>query len=143
VDSPPGSTGTMAVIGVGTDLVEVERIRAALQRRDGLRRRLYTEVELSYAERHRDPMPHLAARFAAKEAVMKALGQGMDRMSFQEIGVVRDDDGRPSVELTGRAAEVASLAGVVDWHVTLTHTATLAQAVAIAVGGSAPSGGAT
>jgi holo-[acyl-carrier protein] synthase len=83
-------------------------------------------------------MPHLAARFAAKESVMKALGHGMDRMSFTEIEVVRDDAGRPSVVLSGRAAGVAEEVGVRQWHLTMTHTSTLAQAVAIAVGVLAP-----
>jgi holo-[acyl-carrier protein] synthase len=126
------------VLGVGTDLVDVERIRAALGRQAGLRDRLFTTDELRYAERHRDPMPHLAARFAAKESVMKALGHGMDRMSFTEIEVVRDDAGRPSVVLSGRAAGVAEEVGVRQWHLTMTHTSTLAQAVAIAVGVLAP-----
>jgi len=122
------------VVGVGTDLVDVARVRAALGRQEGLKERLFTEAEWAYAHRHRDPMPHLAARFAAKEAVMKALGRGMDAMSFHEIGVVRDADGRPSVELSGRAARVAADAGVAGWQVSLTHTAELAQAVAVAVG---------
>lgn len=134
--SPTDVSGLPGVIGVGTDLVEVERVRAALARHDGLRDRLFTPAEWDYAERHRDPMPHLAARFAAKEAVMKALGHGMDTMSFHEIGVVRNGDGRPSVELDGRAAEVAVGAGVSEWRLSLTHTTTLAQAVAIAIGSS-------
>jgi holo-[acyl-carrier protein] synthase len=127
-------TGLAHVIGVGTDLVDVDRVRAALERQEGLRQRLFTEAEWEYSARHRDPMPHLAGRFAAKEAVMKALGHGMDRVSFHEIEVLREDSGRPSVRLTGRAAEVAGAAGVAGWHLSLSHTATLAQAVAVAVG---------
>ena len=84
------------VVGVGTDLVDVDRVRRALERRPGLRTRLFTESEWAYATRHRDPHPHLAARFAAKEAVMKALGRGMSSMGFAEIEVVRDDSGAPS-----------------------------------------------
>lgn len=128
--APPG------VVGVGTDLVEVERIRAALDRRDGLRDRLFTAGEWDYSVRHRDPMPHLAARFAAKEAVMKALGQGMDSMSFTEIDVAHDESGRPTVTLSGRAALVAEGLGVSRWQISLTHTASMAQAVAIAIGGT-------
>ncbi len=130
---PTGRTPA-GVLGVGTDLVEVARVRAALGRQPGLRERLFTEEEWAYAHRHRDPMPHLAARFAAKEAVMKALGRGMDAMSFHEIGVVRDEDGRPTVELSGRAVRAADAAGVAAWEVSLTHTAELAQAVAVALG---------
>ena len=132
----PQALRDAGVIGVGTDLVEVDRVRDALGRQPGLRERLFTVREWDYAHRHRDPMPHLAARFAAKEAVMKALGRGIDAMSFHEIAVERDDDGRPSVLLSGRAAEVAESAGVQAWAVSLTHTARLAQAVALAVGGA-------
>lgn len=120
------------VVGIGTDLVDVDRVRAALERQPGLHDRLFTPEESKYAGAHRDPLPHLAARFAAKEAVMKALGRGIDSMSFHEIGVVRLDGGRPSVVLTGRAAEIADGAGVAHWMLTLTHTDTLAQAVAVA-----------
>jgi holo-[acyl-carrier protein] synthase len=127
-------TGLGHVVGVGTDLVDVDRVRAALGRQEGLRQRLFTEAEWAYSARHRDPMPHLAARFAAKEAVMKALGHGMDQVAFHEIEVLRGESGRPSVRLAGRAAEVASAAGVAAWHLSLSHTTTLAQAVAVAVG---------
>lgn len=122
------------VVGVGTDLVEVDRLRTALERQPGLRERLFTDHEWDYAHRHRDPMPHLAARFAAKEAVMKAMGSGMARAGFDEIEVVRSDDGVPGLRLTGRAQACAAEAGVADWELSLTHTCSLAQAVAIAVG---------
>jgi holo-[acyl-carrier protein] synthase len=126
--------GVVGVLGVGTDLVDVERVRGALERQAGQRDRLFTRHEWDYAHRHRDPLPHLAARFAAKEAVMKALGRGMDSMSFHEIAVLRDEAGRPTVQLSGRAAEVAAGLGVRGWHVSLSHTSTLGHAVAVAVG---------
>ena len=128
------SAGLPGVLGVGTDLVDVDRVRRALERRPGLRSRLFTDDEWAYAERHRDPHPHLAARFAAKEAVMKALGRGMSSMSFAEIEVCRDEQGAPSVALHGAAASVAAESGVRRWHLSLTHTDALAQAVAVAVG---------
>lgn len=130
----PVPSGVGGVIGVGTDLVDVDRVRAALDRQPGLRTRLFTDDEWDYAARHRDPHPHLAARFAAKEAVMKALGRGMSSMGFAEIEVVRDDHGAPAVVLHGAAAQVATAAGVAGFHLSLTHTDSLAQAVAIAVG---------
>jgi len=128
------TTTSPGSIGVGTDLVEVERLRAALARRPGLRERLFTADEWAYADRHRDPLTHLAARFAAKESVMKALGRGMDTMSFAEIEVVHDVHGAPSVRLHGRAAAAAAEAGVDSWLLSLTHTSSLAQAVAVARG---------
>lgn len=125
-------------VGVGTDLVEVDRLRAALARRPGLRERLFTDGEWEYAARHRDPFPHLAARFAAKESVMKALGHGMDSMSFTDIEVVRGDAGAPGVVLWGRAEQLASERGVVEWLLSLSHTGSMAQAIAIAVARHSP-----
>ena len=139
----PGDPGGRP-IGVGTDLVDVERLRGALDRRRGLRARLFTDAEWEYAARHRDPLPHLAARFAAKESVMKALGRGMDSMGFTEIVVVRDVHGAPGVVLSGRAEVIADELGVGGWLLTLSHTDSLAQAVAIAVTASVvATGGAT
>lgn len=143
-DAAIGQGGTAAellgVVGVGTDLVDVDRLRTALARTPGLRTRLFTPDEWAYAERHRDPHPHLAARFAAKEAVMKALGRGMSSMGFAEIEVVRGEHGVPSVHLHGAAADLAATAGVVSWQVSLTHTDALAQAVAVAIGAGAVPG---
>jgi holo-[acyl-carrier protein] synthase len=122
------------VLGIGTDLVEVDRLRQALERTPSLRARLFTDDEWAYSCRHRDPIPHLAARFAAKEAAMKALGAGMSRMPFGQVEVVRDAEGVPSLRLHGAAAELARSAGVRRWHLSLTHTGALAQAFAVAIG---------
>lgn len=121
------------VVGVGTDLVDVEELRTALGRTPGLRERLFTSAELAYAERHHDPVIHLAARAAAKEAVMKALGRGIAEIGFTEIEVVHDDGGRPTVVVRGRAAAESDRQRVGEWHLSLTHTRALAQAFAVAV----------
>lgn len=123
---------TSTVLGVGTDLTDVEMVRAALRRRPGLRHRIFTDDEWAFAERHKDPLPHLAARFAAKEAVMKALGQGMSRIRFSDVEVRRDRSS-PSVVLHSTAASAAMEAGVGGWHLSLTHTSSIAHAIAIAV----------
>ena len=137
---PRSAPSPAGVLGVGTDLVEVGRLRVAIERQAGLRERLFTTAEWDYAARHRDPMPHLAARFAAKESVMKALRHGMEHMAFHEIEVVRDEGtGAPELRLHGRAAEVATRAGVGGWRLSLTHTGELAQAVAIALSDGAAS----
>lgn len=107
-------------------------MRRALERQPGLRTRLFTEAEWDYAVSHRDPMPHLAARFAAKEAVMKALGRGIGDISFTDIEVVRDSHGVPSVNLSGRALALAGEQGAPSWSLSLSHTRSMAQAVAIA-----------
>jgi holo-[acyl-carrier protein] synthase len=122
------------VIGIGTDLVDVDRLRTALGRTPGLADRLFTSAEQDAVAGRRDPAPGLAARFAAKEAVMKALGSGLADVGFTDIEVRTGDDGAPSLELHGRAAARAAALGVRRWHLSLTHTGGLAQAVALAEG---------
>ena len=122
------------MIGIGTDLVDLDRFRDALERTPGLVARLFSEEERAYAERRNDPTERYAARFAAKEAVMKALGVGLGACEFTDIEVVRDDDsGAPALALHGRAAELASEAGVSRWVLTLTHSDTTAHAIAVAL----------
>lgn len=95
--------------------------------------RLFTAAELAYGRRWRDPAPRLAARFAAKEAVMKALGVGLGAFAFHDVEVVSADSGAPSLVLHGGAEELADGLGVSDWRLSLTHTDSLAQAVAVAL----------
>ncbi len=122
------------VVGLGTDVVEVERFRLAMQRRGArLEERLFSEAEREYARTHRDPAPRLAARFAAKEAVMKALGAGLGDLAFRDVEVVRASSGAPDLALTGRAAALARSRDVHRWHVSLSHTGTTAIAVALAL----------
>jgi holo-[acyl-carrier protein] synthase len=120
------------VIGVGTDLVDLDRFRAALERTPGLKARCFTDAEQAYAERRRDPLERYAARFAAKEAVMKAMGVGLGSCEFREIEVTRAESGEPSVRLHGRAAALAADHGVSAWHLSLTHSESAAHAIAIA-----------
>jgi holo-[acyl-carrier protein] synthase len=125
----------MGIRGLGTDLVEIERFRLALQRRASLPDRLFTDGERRYAYEHHDPVSRLAVRFGAKEAVMKALGAGLGAFGFRDVEVVRDDDsGAPALALHGAAAELATTRGVRAWHVSLTHTDTTAMAVVLALG---------
>jgi holo-[acyl-carrier protein] synthase len=120
--------------GLGTDLVEIERFRLALQRRSSLPDRLFTDGEQRYAYEHRDPVSRLAVRFGAKEAVMKALGAGLGSFAFRDVEVLRDDGGAPSLALHGAAAALAEARGVRAWQVSLTHTDTTAMAVVLALG---------
>jgi holo-[acyl-carrier protein] synthase len=115
------------VTGVGLDLLEVERLERALERRPRLADRLFTGAEREYAERKARPAMHLAARFCAKEAVAKALG--LRAWSYRDVEVV-SGDGPPSVRLSGAAAERASELGV-EPVVSLTHTPGVAGAVAL------------
>ncbi len=126
-----------AVMGIGSDLVEVARFRLALDRTKGFAERLFSDAERAYAARHKDPAPRLAARFAAKEAVMKALGVGLWKFALKDVEVMRAPSGAPSIALYRRAAELAVEHGVDRWLLTLSHTDTTALAVAVALGGGA------
>jgi len=130
------------VRGLGIDVVEVERLRRALARRPRLADRLFTDAERAYAGRAADPGPSLAARFAAKEAVAKALGVGIGAVSWREVEVVRAGTGAPGLALSGRAAALSVARGVDRWHLSLSHTAGLAMAAALAesLPGSSPHG---
>jgi holo-[acyl-carrier protein] synthase len=121
------------VIGIGVDLVELDRFRRALERTPGLVDRVFTADEQSYALRKRDPTERYAVRFAAKEAVMKAMGVGIGEVRLRDIEIVRASSGRPSIVLHGSAAELAKTLGVVEWKITMTHTARAAEAIAVAL----------
>jgi holo-[acyl-carrier protein] synthase len=120
--------------GIGVDAVDVDRFRAVLGRRPGLARRLFTDDERAYAESSRDPGSRLAARFAAKEAVLKALGVGIGAADFKDVEVVRDASGAPRLAVAGRAAALAAARGVRVWHVSLSHTRLVALASVVAEG---------
>jgi holo-[acyl-carrier protein] synthase len=126
-------------VGVGSDLVEIPRFRLALERRPRIAERLFSDEERAYADRFREPVPHLAARFGAKEAVMKALGVGLGRFAMRDVEVVRLRSGQPRLALHGKAAALAVARGVTGWELTLTHSDSMAMAVAIATAGPAPS----
>ncbi len=122
------------MIGIGVDLVELDRFRVSLARTPGLITRCFTEDEQAYSRARRDPTERFAVRFAAKEAVMKAMGVGLGAVRMVDIEVVRASSGRPSLVLHGSAAELAESQGIVEWKITLTHTRHLAEAIAVALG---------
>ncbi|MDP8256383.1 MAG: holo-ACP synthase [Candidatus Alcyoniella australis] len=124
------------IVGIGTDLVEIGRIRAGLER-FGQRfiQRVYTAQETAYCLQYHDSAPHFAARFAAKEAVAKALGVGLSQgVKFTQIEVVSLENGRVSIRLSGAAADLAGQLGIVNWHLSLSHSDLTASAYAIAEG---------
>lgn len=121
------------MIGLGIDAVDIARFRTVLARRPGMAERLFTAGERAYAARQCDPAPSLAARFAAKEAAMKALGVGLGAFRLTDVEVVRLASGQPSLLVRGAAAALASQQGVGKWLVSLTHTSSHAQAVVAAL----------
>ena len=124
------------ILGIGLDLVELSRIRAALERHaDAFIRRIYTPTEAEYCRRMKDPVPHFAARFAAKEALSKALGTGIGPgAGWQDIEVFRADSGTPGLRLGGAAGDSAAALGVEKSHLSITHTGNIAAAVVILEG---------
>ena len=119
------------IAGVGVDLTEVARLRRLLERRPAAAERLFTPAELVYCRGFADPAPRLAARFAAKEAVGKALGTGV--IVFLEIEVEGGGRQRPRVRLHGATAAAARRLGIQRVEVSLSHTGAQAAAVAAAV----------
>ncbi|MFC5266448.1 holo-ACP synthase [Kribbella qitaiheensis] len=115
------------IVGVGIDVVDVERFIKTLERTPGLRDRVFTETEA------RKPPASLAARFAAKEALAKALGAPAG-MQWHDAEVRTDDTGRPWLEITGTVASRASQLGVQSLHLSLSHDAGIASAVVVLEG---------
>jgi holo-[acyl-carrier protein] synthase len=118
---------------VGVDIVDVARMDRLLQREHAAER-LFTGVELAYCRARPAVAEHAAARFAAKEAVLKAFGTGLsDGLRWTDVEVINDPAGRPHVRLHGEAAELASRRGLESIEVSLSHTADLAIAQAMAL----------
>lgn len=121
------------IIGIGLDLVDVEKVKNAIQRRgERFQNKLFTKQEVEYCYRRRNPFPHLAVRFAAKEAVLKAFGLGFGKGSkWTDIEIVIDDSGKPEVKLSGFLRDMAKEKGVNKTMVGLSHTKQYASAVVI------------
>lgn len=124
------------IVGLGMDLVDLDRVRQALQKNgEVFALRICTPDEWAYCRKHADPVPRLAARFAAKEAVAKALGTGIgEKCAFTDVEVVRNDAGAPSILLHGSAGVTARELGITGWFLTMTHSRLSAAAAVIAVG---------
>jgi len=126
----------MRIIGHGIDLVEVARIAAVLNRHgDRFLTRVFTRAESDHSAGRRRRAEHLAGRFAAKEAALKALGTGLaNGITWTELEVVPDAAGRPTLALSGEALKLAGSLGVTAWQLSMTHTGEYAAASVIALG---------
>lgn len=119
--------------GVGTDIIEIDRIKEAIARHGNrFLDRLFTEKEIAYCQRYKDPIPHFAGRFAAKEAVLKAFGTGLNReMTWKEIEILNDKQGKPEVQLSVRLQGVLSIDHI---FLSISHCDAYATSTAIVVG---------
>ncbi|NQT95598.1 MAG: holo-ACP synthase [Candidatus Omnitrophica bacterium] len=123
------------IIGTGVDIVEVSRIKNAAKRwQRNFLRRIFTDKELEYANERTTSYQHLAARFAVKEAVLKALGNGWtNRVEWKDIEVWNEKSGKPNARLSGEVKKISDKRGVTDIIISISHTRTYAVANAILV----------
>jgi holo-[acyl-carrier protein] synthase len=120
------------VIGIGIDIVEVRRIRQALQGGDEMANRVFTKKELEYCRARKNQFQHFAGRFAAKEAALKALGTGwQEGIRWKDVEVVPDERGKPLISFRRRAKEFLDSSGATQAHVTITHAKEYAVAAVI------------
>jgi len=120
--------GIEMIVGMGIDIAEIDRIEAAILRHGGpFLERLYTPAEIAYCERHKNKFERYAARFAVKEAAMKALGTGWSRgVRWRDIEVTNLPSGEPTLRLAGVAGEIAERLGVKHVSISITHSGNLA-----------------
>ncbi|MFF5445995.1 holo-ACP synthase [Streptomyces sp. NPDC012888] len=121
------------IIGVGIDVAEIDRFEAALERTPGMAQRLFVDAELTLPSGERRGIASLAARFAAKEALAKALG-APPGLLWTDAEVYVEDSGQPRLRVSGSVARKAEELGVASWHISLSHDAGVASAVVIAEG---------
>jgi len=122
--------------GIGVDVVDLERFHSIVQRRPHFVDRVFTTDEQAYCDRSKSTSmrcQRYAARFAAKEAVMKALGCGLGAYGFHDVAVRRDEDsGEPTLVVRGKAATLAGERGITRWHLSLSHSDAVAVAFVVA-----------
>jgi holo-[acyl-carrier protein] synthase len=121
------------IVGLGLDIAEIDRIEAAIKRHGAtFLERIYTPAEVAYCEKHKSKYERYAARFAAKEAAMKALGTGWSHgVRWRDIEVAREPGGKPTLLLAGAARDIAGRLGVKNIALTITHSGNLALAEVI------------
>lgn len=120
------------IYGIGTDIIEVSRIHAVMEKDIGFRDKIFTSGEITYCETKRYKYENYAARFSAKEAFMKAIGTGWRfGIRFADIEVYHDEFGKPLIRLYGKAEELGKIEGISKIHVSLSHVKEIATAVVI------------
>jgi len=123
------------MFGLGMDIIEIKRIEQALTRRPKLEQRLFAKEERDYCWQRPDPFSSFAARFAAKEAVLKAMEEGIGSCALKDIIIRLKPSGAPLICLRENAARLAAEKGIKEIKITLTHSKEYAAATAVAIGG--------
>lgn len=123
------------IIGIGTDVIEIERIENAIQKTGNFFNKIYTEREQAYYRENHKRVETLAGLFAAKEAVSKALGTGFRSFSAKDIEILPNELGKPEVHLYGEAKMLAKSLGICKVHVSISHCKAYATSFAVAEGG--------
>lgn len=120
------------IFGIGTDIIEVERIKKQLESNSGLKEKLFTINEIAYCETKKNKAQHYAARFAAKEAFLKAIGTGWrDGLQFNEVEVTKDQLGKPLIVLYGKTKEFVATINITNIQVSLSHIKDMVNAIVI------------
>lgn len=120
------------ITGVGTDLIEVERVAGKISKDEGFRELVFTPTEIAYCEAKANKFQHYAARFAAKEAFLKAIGTGwITGIAFNEIEIRNDEQGRPMLSLLGGTLQFLEARGIGKIWVSLSHLSNISSAVVI------------
>ena len=120
------------IAGLGTDMIEVERVAVKIAKESGFRELVFSKKEIDYCEAKANKFEHYAARFAAKEAFFKALGTGwLDGTAFNEVEITNDDKGKPVLALLGQTAVTLVAMNFKNFFVSLTHLKNIASAVVI------------
>lgn len=124
----------MAEAGIGVDIVEISRMESILAKTPGFVPRVFTEEEREYCDSSARPAAHYACRFAAREAVLKALGTGFSKgVGRRDVSISKDSNGRPIAHLSGRALEIAQEQGIIEVAISLSFTGELAVANAMTI----------
>lgn len=124
------------IIGIGTDIIEIQRVESACKRTLSFQGKVFTEVEIDYFQEKGERYESLAGMFAAKEAVSKALGTGFRGFSLKDIEVSHDPLGRPIINLYGKAKGLANSLGIRNIHLSISHCKAYATAYVVAEGGT-------
>ena len=122
------------ITGIGTDLIEIVRIQRAIEKNPHFMERVYTANEIAYCRRKKNAWQSFAARFAAKEAVSKALGTGIGPVGLMEIEILNAENGQPKVVLHGKALQLAADRNIQRVHISLRHSEAYAMATAVLEG---------